>query len=200
MDFLETIRFENQEIKNLKYHEARVTVTAGRDIWHQIEKTLDGIAPQLPHHRRIKCSITYNDHEIISLKTVVYQRKRIIRLIPIESDIDYRLKYADRRGLDIIKQQVSEGEEPMIIKNGLITDTTFSNLIFKNKEGEFFTPRQSLLCGTMRASLLDRQQIKERDIRVADLSDFVEAHIINAMNDIGDYIVTLNGTDFELQK
>lgn len=194
MQFLETIKFENGEFKNLRYHKARVISTAGVGIWHKMEKSLDNTAVELSAVTpTLKCSIIYDFDTIISIKAVEYHRKKITRLIPVESDIDYSLKYADRTALDSLKQHHSEGEEPMIVKNGLITDTTFSNLLFKDRAGKYFTPRVPLLKGTMRAFLLEHNLITERDISISDLSDFTEAHLINAMNDIDDYVVPIEG-------
>ena len=93
------------------------------------------------------------------------------------NDINYSYKFEDRTFFD----SVSHSEkEPIIVKQGLITDTRYSNLIFK-KGSYWYTPSTFLLNGTMRQKLLREGFIQERRIGVEDLFNYSHFKLINAM-------------------
>jgi len=71
-------------------------------------------------------------------------------------------------------------DEILIIKQNLITDTSFSNITFFDGT-RWITPSSPLLAGTMRSFLIQKQVIVEKEIRVTDLKDFEKARLINAM-------------------
>ena len=86
---------------------------------------------------------------------------------------------------------VSQSLHPEIkqnIKNGLVTDTSFSNVLLYNGI-DYFTPKTPLLVGTKRSLLLSQGLIKEKDIDVAQLSDYQHIILINAMMGIADGLV-----------
>jgi 4-amino-4-deoxychorismate lyase len=83
--------------------------------------------------------------------------------------------------------QKSGCNDIIIIKNGLVTDASSSNLVFKSSKG-LFTPENYLLPGTKRRLLLDRKKIKEQRIRVEDIKTFDSVYFINAMIDLEDDI------------
>lgn len=82
-------------------------------------------------------------------------------------------------------------EELIIVKNGIITDTSYANLVFYNGK-EWHTPSRPLLQGTKRQKLIDEGKIKEREIRVHDLKKFTKCSLINAMLDIGEIELPVN--------
>jgi 4-amino-4-deoxychorismate lyase len=71
-------------------------------------------------------------------------------------------------------------DDILIVKDGYITDTSFSNIVFFDGE-KWVTPARPLLRGTMRESLLKRNLIGEENITVDDLNKIKEARLINAM-------------------
>ena len=71
------------------------------------------------------------------------------------------------------------------MKNGLITDTSYANIVFWDGQN-WLTPSTPLLAGTKRARLLHESKIKEAEIRVDDLIKYEKARIINALNDLDD--------------
>jgi 4-amino-4-deoxychorismate lyase len=77
-------------------------------------------------------------------------------------------------------------DDILIIKNGMVTDTSYSNVIFRDKIGNWVTPSTCLLKGTRRLNLLKNRIITETDIRVSDLKYYNEIRLINAMIGIGD--------------
>lgn len=75
------------------------------------------------------------------------------------------------------------------MKNGLLTDTSFTNVAVFDGE-RWLTPKHPLLLGTKRASLLERQVIKEADISVETLMNAQKVSLINAMIDLGEIEIT----------
>jgi 4-amino-4-deoxychorismate lyase len=71
-------------------------------------------------------------------------------------------------------------DDILIVKNGYITDTSFSNIVFFDGD-KWVTPARPLLRGTMRESLLKTNYIEETDILVNDLKKFTIARLVNAM-------------------
>lgn len=130
----------------------------------------------------VKCRFCYNDHSW-SVSFQNYQPKVIesFQLI-YNNTIAYSLKYSDRKALASLVDLRGACDEIIIIKDGFITDTSYSNLIFLNGK-EWYTPAQPLLNGTNRARLIDQGIIKIAEIKIDDLSRFSKFKMINAMLD-----------------
>jgi 4-amino-4-deoxychorismate lyase len=94
--------------------------------------------------------------------------------------LDYHLKYADRSALNKLAELRGDCDEILIVKDGQITDTSFSNVVFTDGQ-QFVTPSSYLLPGTMRAALLQSGAITEAPIRTGDLQQFSHVTLINAM-------------------
>jgi 4-amino-4-deoxychorismate lyase len=73
----------------------------------------------------------------------------------------------------------------LLVKNDLITDTSFSNIILWDGNA-WYTPSVPLLKGTKREFYLDKKIIHLRDIRLNELHYFKKIRLINAMLDIGE--------------
>ena len=71
----------------------------------------------------------------------------------------------------------------IITVNGVITDTSFCNIVLENKEG-LFTPTKPLLHGTKRALLIDENIIQTRHITIEELNNYQHVYLINAMIEI----------------
>ena len=88
----------------------------------------------------------------------------------VQDDIDYRYKQADRRVLDEAFALRDTADDVLIVRHGLLTDTSIANIALWDG-CEWHTPAQPLLAGTQRRYLLDTGQIKETDIPVASLGN-----------------------------
>lgn len=115
---------------------------------------------------------------------IAYRRK--------EDGIDYHLKFADRSPLDRLQALCRPGETALLTVGGLITDTTFTNIVCEDSSGALLTPATPLLHGTMRQHLLDSGLLRKADIRPEDLPGFTRIHLINAMNGLGDLTINAN--------
>ena len=141
-----------------------------------------------------KVHMDYNDETGAVLATP-YQPKHVgsLRLIT-NDDIDYSYKYADRSQLNKCLDKRGGCDDVIIVKNGLLTDTSYSNIALYDGTS-WFTPRTPLLKGTMRAYLLDNGLIEEADIRPYDLKSFTKVSLINAMLPLDELIVPIDNCE-----
>jgi 4-amino-4-deoxychorismate lyase len=76
-----------------------------------------------------------------------------------------------------------EFSDALFVKNGFITDTSFSNIaLFDGKK--WYTPVTPLLKGTKREYYIENKIIFERKIKVANLDKYWKVRMINAMLDM----------------
>ena len=101
------------------------------------------------------------------------------------AELDYSYKYVNRDSLDALKKSRTDNplEDILIVKNGCITDTSFSNIAFYNGSS-WVTPDTPLLKGTKRACYLQSGKLMEKRITPDDLRQFHKARLINAMLDL----------------
>ena len=179
---LETIKVENGIIHHLPYHEQRIHCTQ-RDLFGKatITRLADQIAvPEQAQKGLYKCRIIYQ-HTIEQVEFIPYQHRSIRTLRRVYCNtIDYRHKYEDRRSLNELFARRGDCDDILIIKNGLVTDTSYANIAFFDGQ-RWVTPAEPLLRGTQRQYLLDRGMIEQEIIREADLSDFQQFRLINAL-------------------
>jgi 4-amino-4-deoxychorismate lyase len=175
---LETIRINNGQVENLEYHQQRFDNS--RKILFNDTRPLD-LASKItsPPEGLIRCRILY-DTNIRSTQYIPYTPKDLKTFTIVKSDVDYSHKFADRSILENLKAQYPQSDEIIIEKDGLLTDTTISNIAFL-ENGEWFTPSNPLLKGTMRAKLLKDGFLKEKPIFKEDISSFQGFALINAM-------------------
>jgi 4-amino-4-deoxychorismate lyase len=100
--------------------------------------------------------------------------------IIVDNEISYAHKFEDRHELNALYSKRELCDDILIVKQGLITDTSYANIVFKESD-HWVTPTSYLLAGTMRQNLLDKKIITEDEIRVTDLARFKKFKLINAM-------------------
>lgn len=198
--FIESIRMIDGEAAALPYHQKRVDRTL-QSIEHgtarlslaEIVGTMSetyfgkGLCGQACKERKIyKARIVYNiKGEILEAAIMPYTMRKInsIRLVKCDN-IDYSLKYADRSGLDALSELADGADEIIIVRHGMLTDTSYSNIALLNGD-KWVTPRTPLLKGTMRQQLLDKNLLIEADITPETLKDYQQICLINAMMPLG---------------
>jgi 4-amino-4-deoxychorismate lyase len=94
--------------------------------------------------------------------------------------IQYPYKYTDRSTINSLFALRKDCDDILIIKRGLVTDTSYANIVFKRKD-VWVTPWSALLKGTMRAYLLERNLIVEEKIRMEEIKTFEAFKLINAL-------------------
>ena len=178
----ETIRIYDGLPINLEWHEARMNLSR-LELWNlhksqflsEIIKVPEGLKTGL-----VKCRLTYGA-QIESVTYQAYIKRPVNSLKLIESnDIDYHLKKFDRSILNDLFSCKGYCDEIIIIKNGFVTDTSISNLIFFDGKN-WVTPQNPLLNGTCRQRLLKEGKISEKQLLVEDLWHFSGLKLINAM-------------------
>lgn len=178
----ESIRVQDGELCNLHFHQQRLNRAMQMHYpqanFHKLKDCIE--IPAKCFEGIYKCRVTYG-REVKNIDFEPYN-PRVIRTLKLleENGISYPHKYADRSLLNALRQKRGKSDEILIVKNGLITDTSFSNIIFFDGS-TWLTPSTPLLIGTMRSMLLEQGSITEREIRVADLHLFQKARLINAM-------------------
>lgn len=179
--FIETIRIEQGKACNLSYHNERLNNTlhhfwpdcAGIELGEYLKLT--------PEMNGMKCRVIYDGGGIKEISYEAYQMRPIHSLQLVYSDdIDYTYKSTDREALNRLFACRGERDDILIVRRGLLTDTSIANIaLFDGKD--WFTPKLPLLRGTCRTALIDNGIIKEKDIRPEELSSYSFVRLFNAM-------------------
>lgn len=187
--FIESIKVEDRKIFLLDLHQKRINETFahfGKEgsldlgkIFQEMQHDEDGL---------YKLKITYDLEGKFSKMLIPYAISEISEIQLVENNsYDYSFKFADRKELEKMLQK-SRTDEIMIVKNNHITDTSYSNILFK-KGKDWFTPSTYLLNGVQRQHLLKTKKIKEAEITLQNLKEYSHFQIINAMNDFDDMFI-----------
>jgi 4-amino-4-deoxychorismate lyase len=180
----ETIKVRNGVVFNIEAHTARMN--RSRSIVFGCTDTIDlREALQVPTGNDgvvYKCRVEYS-RTIERIEFLPYTIKSVNTLTLVESDsAEYDFKWIDRSIFDKLLENTG-ADDILIIKNGLITDSSFANIVFFDGTN-WVTPSTPLLRGTKREQLLRDKKISEVEIRKGDLHLFTQAKLINAMIDL----------------
>lgn len=179
---IESIRLQNGSFHRLHYHQSRVN-RAMNDLHPSsapISLTEYLSTVEFPKKGIFKCRIVY-EHQIDAIEFIPYEIKSVQSLkVVYDHTIDYEYKYEDRNKINLLVEQRQFCDDILIIKNGFVTDSSYSNIIFFDGF-RWITPDTPLLRGTMRQFLLDTAEIKQEPITVQDILSFKSFRLINAM-------------------
>lgn len=179
--FFETICVVFGEIRNVERHLERMRKTC---LFHYKEFHFEKIFGhlELPVNGIIKLNIWYNKTETeIRFAEYIPAIIKKIALVECEPVFEYSFKYTDRSYFNKLLQSTAGADEIVIVKNGMVTDTSKANIVFE-KDGKYFTPDTFLLNGTMRQFLLTTGKVTEKAIKAEDISEYERIYFINAMN------------------
>jgi 4-amino-4-deoxychorismate lyase len=185
--FVETICVKDGEARHLRYHADRMNRTIRHFFPHLPSVTEADLLPLIPCKAGLqKARVVYGGEGIME-RTFASYTKRTIQSIALVEDnaIDYSWKSTDRTQLIRQREKAPHCDEVIIIKNGCVTDTSYTNICFYDGS-EWFTPDTPLLPGTMRQYLLDNGLVKSRHILAADLPHYQKVSLVNAMMELGD--------------
>lgn len=185
--YFETIKCEDFEVYNLDFHNKRIARTIGKNLNLQ-----EYITP--PTNELLRCKLVYDKNEILSVDYFPYKKREFKTFkIVFDDNIEYSKKYLNREKLDELFEKRELCDEIIIIKNKIVTDTSIANIaIFQN--GTWFSSKNCLLDGTVRARLIEDKKIFEKDISLEMLQKAEKLAIFNAM--IG--FLELNDYSFKL--
>jgi 4-amino-4-deoxychorismate lyase len=183
---IESIKLLDGTYYNLSHHEQRMNrslkMLCGFDGHFDLEGLLSKV--DRPDEGLFKCRIIYDDTSR-EIEFHPYQYKKIQSLRVVEHDrISYEFKYTDRKVINRLFELRKDCDDILIVKRGFITDSSYSNIVFK-KNSHWVTPWSALLKGTQRQKLIDQSIIREDDIRLEDIKSFESFKLINAMFEFG---------------
>lgn len=185
---VETIRTEDGVLLNLDKHNQRLNNSIkdifGAKNFFILEDEIE--IPEFAKNGLFKCRVEY-DSDIKLIEFIPYSVRLLKSLKLVEdNDIEYNYKFVDRQRIDELFLRKGVCDDILIVKNGLITDASYANVILKNISGSWITPSKPLLNGIRRTFLLEQGFISEADISVAEIKNYTEIKIINAMIDISE--------------
>lgn len=198
--FLETIRIQDGHAHHVADHIDRMRRTALHFGFTApaLPADLDALVPHTLRTGTVRCRIVY-DHTLREIAFTPYRRRRLERLIAVDAGtMDYAFKYADRSPLERPNLQLSEADELLFVRDGCVTDTSYTNLILRRGD-ELVTPDTFLLDGTCRRRLLRSAQVRTAQVRLSDLPAYDELLLVNVMMPLGEALrlpVTSVVTDF----
>lgn len=195
MNLVESLYVKDGAIRHCSYHKARL---AENGILLREQDLLDLFYQTEPNpipYSAYKMRIVYDSQKILTTSASLYNRRNIQKLTiqEIPSSFSYKKKWLDRSAFDELTKGLSSQEELVLVQSDLVTDTTFSNLCFFDKEQQkWYTPCSYLLNGTMRRYCIDQKLCEERAIGKGDIAHYSHVSLINAMNLLGEIILPIS--------
>lgn len=168
--FIETIRYADGRLHLLDLHTDRMRATR-REVYGIEGPGLDASMFHIPPHLAgitVKCRVIYG-RDIDDIQYEAYTPRPLSRLRMVsDNTVDYHLKYLDRTPLAYPDIPLRPDEGLVIVKDGLVTDSTYANLLLLAPD-RAYTPSTPLLPGVMRRHLLDTGRAVPIHITPADL-------------------------------
>jgi len=185
--FIESIQLKDGQFKRLELHQARLQ-KAMADFYPNVPFIdLAELLKQtsFPTEGMYKCRVVY-DSEVRLIEFVPYIQREIHSLKLVETDVESKpYKMEDRSGLNVAFAKRGECDDVLLVKNGLLTDTSYSNIALYDGK-QWFTPRVPLLYGVNRAQLLTEGKLIEKDLKPDELVNFQRIALFNALIEFGD--------------
>jgi len=178
----ETIRILNGKAENLRGHQARMDRSHMALFRKKNSRKLEEIVIAPDEFRKgiVKCRFMYNQTSH-RLEFTAYKPRKVRTLKLVNGDhLEYSLKYTDRSDIHKLLETKAASDDILISKHGLISDTSYTNIVFYNGR-DWVTPATPLLEGTCRNRLLEANKITVETIRREDLYKYKYFRLINAM-------------------
>lgn len=168
----ETIKLVDGETFYLSYHLKRMVKSLGFVPKFDLKQVLKTDKKGL-----VRAKVIYHKSgELVKVEFFEYKMREFSEFKLVNIDFGYDKKYLIRDDIEAAK---GKNDEIIMVKNGLITDTSIANIaVF---DGEWLTPKTPLLNGTTMARLLNEGMLKECNIDVNMLMNAKKFAIMNAM-------------------
>ena len=188
----ETIKLINGQAQNLVFHDLRLN-TSRKILFGINEKLRLSDAITVPDEFKngiARCRVIYGP-SIVSVEFSTYHRAPVQTLKLVEANnLEYDHKYLDRTCLTRLIDK-NKADDILIVKNGFLTDTSYSNIAFT--DGKYwFTPDTPLLRGTMRDMLLSKGLMKTERIKTDKLGRYTQFRLINSMLEFDSPLLPVN--------
>lgn len=183
---IESIRVFNRKVYHIRWHNERCNASRkslfGCNDLINLRKII--IIPDDLPDGLFKCRIIYGS-KIEDIRFEPYSVRNIRKLKALNTDnIEYPFKFLDRPELDALYAMRKEADEILIIKNGLLADAYYYNILIQ-MDGQYYTPAKPLLKGTRLQSLRQSLSVNPADITVDMLMRSNAIILINAMTPPG---------------
>lgn len=182
---LESIMVYNRQMMHLTWHEQRFRHTMrslfGIDPKNDLQSLIK-IPSDCPNGL-VKCRFMYGPESFAAEFLPYHQRSVASLKIVSGSTIEYSFKFLDRQNLTQLFEQRGTCDDIIIVKDGMLTDSYYANLVFYDGS-EWVTPDAPLLAGTQRARLLNNKSIRVGTITLDNFRGFEKVGLINALNDL----------------
>lgn len=191
--FVESLQFLDGKAANLPYHTRRLQETWKAHYGGDCPFSLETILKETQTgNGKWKVRFLYGPQGF-DIEAVPYQARRIETLRLVVSDYaDYPFKYTAKIFLEDLLKIKNGCDDILIVKNGLLTDTSFSNIALFDGS-DWYTPDTYLLNGTRRQQLLDNGRMKTARLTPSDIGRFKTVSLINAMLDLGESVLPVSG-------
>jgi len=191
--FVESIKLNDGIFSRLKLHQERVNNAFNANFQDEEPISIFEILNEysIPQKGIYKCRIAY-DTDVQLVEIVPYVRREIKSLKLVRTDIETRTFKLENRALynDAFAQR-GYCDDVLLVRNGLLTDTSYCNIALFDGEN-WFTPLTPLLYGVNRADLLANEKLIERDIKASELKDYQQIMLFNAMIEFGELVLDVN--------
>jgi 4-amino-4-deoxychorismate lyase len=180
----ESIKIEEGIPQRVEWHQARMNDSFLRYFGRSGAPYL-ARALKVPVEYRtgiVKCRFLYG-RNATAMEFSAYEPKPVRTLQLVSGDhLEYSMKYTDRYALNELLKQKGSCDDILIVRNGRISDTSYTNIVLFNGE-RWVTPVYPLLAGTCRGRLISEGRIAEADITTEELRYYKSFRLINAMLD-----------------
>jgi len=184
----ETIKIKDGVFYNLDLHSERMN-NARKKLFNANNKIdLSKVLNLSDNYKKglYKFRVEYNKN-IIKTEAIPYVYRKIETLqLVFDDEIDYAYKYSNRAVFDELRK-TTLADDVLIIKKGLITDTSFTNVVLYDGN-QWVTPLDPLLKGTKREELIRKRTISEKKIIFTEIDKFNKIRLINSMLNFDDQI------------
>ncbi|TAF64463.1 MAG: hypothetical protein EAZ55_11550 [Cytophagales bacterium] len=185
--FVESIQIRNNQLLHLPLHEARFNKTRFHFFGITTPFLISSLFSatfwkSLDKYKVYKLRVVYAE-KVENWELIPYERPKIesLRLVT-DNCIGYHWKSLNRDSIQRLYLQKANADDILIVKNSLITDSSYMNVAFLDKNDKWLTPQTPLLGGTQRAYLLSKGIIEEATIGVDDVFKFSHIRLFNALN------------------
>lgn len=183
--FIESLKLVGERFSNIELHQQRIDLTSKAFSINSKIELKDISIPNFNDDLVRKCRIIYSKDDF-SVSFSEYKQRKIENLkVVFDDTIDYSYKFENRDRLNSLFEDRGGCSDIIIVKNGCLTDTSFSNIVLFDGD-KYFTPSSFLLNGTMRQKLLMDKIIIEKEIKLEDIHSFKKLYLINALNSLED--------------
>ena len=175
--FLETVLVKNGYAPFLHLHNRRMNLT--RKKFSLGLNPLEIKLPNIPDNNTYRLRIKY-EKSIESIELISYCQNKKSRVVAVNSDISYSYKYVNRDVFDGLLAKYSEYDDLLIVKKGVVTDTTIANVAFFNGK-KWLTPSNPLLKGTTRSRLIASGFLIPKRIKIGEIYSYSHIGFLNAL-------------------